>query len=114
MPSKSGLNCRNSTRGHSPDATFSHLENYVVCGRRRMLRSQAQRTTRATPQAGDTTKTSDRSLAMNRGTMIAVLAVIGPASIAVAPSFAQDASGARMATEKAAPAQDAPGARMAI
>ena len=40
---------------------------------------------------------------MNRGTMIAVLAVIGPASIAVAPSFAQDASGARMATEKAAP-----------
>ena len=50
---------------------------------------------------------------MNRGTMIAVLAVIGPASIAVAPSFAQDASGARMATEKAAPSQDAPSARMA-
>ena len=40
---------------------------------------------------------------MNRGTMIAVLALIGPASIAVAPSFAQDASGARMSTEKAAP-----------
>ena len=40
---------------------------------------------------------------MNRGTMIAVLAVIGAASIAVAPSFGQDASRARMATEKAAP-----------
>ena len=40
---------------------------------------------------------------MNRRTMIAALAVIGPASIAVAPSFAQDAAGARMATEKAAP-----------
>src|SRR5262245_20873211 len=50
---------------------------------------------------------------MNRGTMIAVMAVIGPASIAVAPSFAQDASGARMATERAAPSQDAPSARMA-
>ena len=40
---------------------------------------------------------------MNRRTMIAVLAVIGPASIAVAPSFAQDQSplDARMATERA-------------
>jgi len=49
---------------------------------------------------------------MNRGTMIAVLAVIGPASIAVAPSFAQDASGARMATEKAAPSSSAPSSSM--
>jgi hypothetical protein len=41
---------------------------------------------------------------MNRRTMIAALAVIGPASIAVAPSFAQDRSpplDARMATERA-------------
>jgi hypothetical protein len=40
---------------------------------------------------------------MNRRTMIAALAVIGPASIAVAPSFAQDQSplDARMATEHA-------------
>jgi len=46
---------------------------------------------------------------MNRRTMIAALAVIGPASIAVAPSFAQEQSplGARMATERAAPSSGA-------
>jgi hypothetical protein len=40
---------------------------------------------------------------MKRRTMIAALAVIGPASIAVAPGFAQDRSpaDARMATERA-------------
>jgi hypothetical protein len=40
---------------------------------------------------------------MKRRTMIAALAVIGPASIAVAPSFAQDRSpaDAKMATERA-------------
>jgi hypothetical protein len=40
---------------------------------------------------------------MKRRTMIAALAVIGPASIAVAPSFAQDRppADARMATERA-------------
>ena len=40
---------------------------------------------------------------MKRRTMIAALAMIGPASIAIAPSFAQDQSpaAARMATERA-------------
>jgi hypothetical protein len=40
---------------------------------------------------------------MNRGKTIAALAVIGAGSVAVAPSFAQDPSSARMATERAAP-----------
>jgi hypothetical protein len=40
---------------------------------------------------------------MNRGRTIAALAVIGAASVAVTPSFAQDAAGARMAPERAAP-----------
>jgi hypothetical protein len=44
---------------------------------------------------------------MNRRRTIAALAVIGAGSVAVAPSFAQDPSsapsGARMATERAAP-----------
>jgi hypothetical protein len=40
---------------------------------------------------------------MNRGKTIAALAVIGAASVAVAPSFAQEPSGARMAPERAAP-----------
>ena len=38
---------------------------------------------------------------MNRGKTIAALAVIGAGSVTVAPSFAQDPSGARMATERA-------------
>jgi hypothetical protein len=40
---------------------------------------------------------------MNRGRTIAALAVVGAASVAAAPSFAQDPSGARMAPERAAP-----------
>lgn len=40
---------------------------------------------------------------MNHGKTIAALAVIGAGSVAVAPSFAQDPSNARMATERAAP-----------
>ena len=40
---------------------------------------------------------------MNRGRTIAALAVIGTASVAAAPSFAQEPSGARMAPERAAP-----------
>jgi len=40
---------------------------------------------------------------MNRRRTIAALAVIGAASVAAAPSFAQDPSGARMAPERAAP-----------
>ena len=40
---------------------------------------------------------------MNRGRTIAALAVIGAASVAAAPSFAQDPSGSRMAPERAAP-----------
>jgi hypothetical protein len=47
--------------------------------------------------------TTDRSLEMNCRRTIAALTVIGVASVATAPSFAQDASGARMGTEKAAP-----------
>jgi hypothetical protein len=38
---------------------------------------------------------------MNRRGTIAALAVIGAASVAAAPSFAQDPSGARMTTERA-------------
>ena len=38
---------------------------------------------------------------MNRRRTIAALAVIGAASVAAAPSFAQDPSGARMAPERA-------------
>jgi hypothetical protein len=40
---------------------------------------------------------------MNRRRTIAALAVMGAASVATAPSFAQDPSGARMAPERAAP-----------
>ena len=40
---------------------------------------------------------------MNRRRTIAALGVIGAASVAVAPSFAQDPSSSRMATERAAP-----------
>jgi hypothetical protein len=40
---------------------------------------------------------------MNRRRTIAALAVIGAASVAAAPSFAQEPSGARMAPERAAP-----------
>jgi hypothetical protein len=40
---------------------------------------------------------------MNRRRTIAALAVIGAASVAAAPSFAQDPSGARMAPERATP-----------
>ena len=40
---------------------------------------------------------------MNRRRTIAALAVIGAGSVAAAPSFAQEPSGSRMATERAAP-----------
>ena len=40
---------------------------------------------------------------MNRGRTITALAVIGAASVATAPSFAQEPSGARMSPERAAP-----------
>jgi hypothetical protein len=40
---------------------------------------------------------------MNRRRTIAALAVMGAASVAAAPSFAQDPSGARMTPERAAP-----------
>jgi hypothetical protein len=40
---------------------------------------------------------------MNRRRTIAALAVMGAASVAAAPSLAQDPSGARMAPERAAP-----------
>lgn len=44
---------------------------------------------------------------MNRGKTIAALAVIGAASVAAAPSFAQEPSVARMAPERAAPSSGA-------
>ena len=44
---------------------------------------------------------------MNRRRTIAAITVIGAASVAVAPCFAQDPSGARMTTERAAPSSGA-------